>query len=171
MRLKISACSSSAFSLIELVLAIGIVSFALVGLMGLFPTAINLAQDSQRETQAALIAKRIFSNLSAEEPFIQQKGMSPTEGNIEKINLATIGATPTAVDYDESGLLPGAVGEDSKIISSNTPVYRASLTISANTPMKDIAKADLVITTPINAPKDHQRTFYFTTLIAVPYRP
>jgi len=54
-----------AFSLIEIVLALGIISFALVGILGLFPVAVKAAAESQQETQAALIARSIFDQLEA----------------------------------------------------------------------------------------------------------
>jgi len=55
----------AAFSLIEIILALGIISFALVGILGLFPVAVDAAANSQRETQAALIAHSIFDQLNA----------------------------------------------------------------------------------------------------------
>jgi type II secretory pathway pseudopilin PulG len=60
----------AAFSLIEIVLALGIISFALVGIMGLFPVAMKSAQESQRETRSAHIAQQIFSDLALESSFI-----------------------------------------------------------------------------------------------------
>ena len=42
--------------MVEIVLAIGIISFALVGILGLIPAAMDSAIKSQRETQATCIA-------------------------------------------------------------------------------------------------------------------
>ncbi len=58
--------SATAFSLIEIVLALAIISFALVAILGLFPVAIQAATSSQQETHAALIARSIYSDLDAQ---------------------------------------------------------------------------------------------------------
>ena len=51
------------FSLVEVVIALGIVSFAVLAIVGMMPVALKSAQDSMRETDATLIAQRIFSEL------------------------------------------------------------------------------------------------------------
>lgn len=51
------------FSLIEVVLALGIASFALIGILSIFPVALGTAQDAVIETKVALIAQNIFSDL------------------------------------------------------------------------------------------------------------
>lgn len=57
--------SDAAFSLIEIILAIAVIAFALTAILGMFPVAVSAATDSQRETQAALIARSIFDQLQA----------------------------------------------------------------------------------------------------------
>jgi len=54
-----------AFSLIEIILAVAVIAFALTAILGMFPVAVGAATDSQRETQAALIARSIFDQLQA----------------------------------------------------------------------------------------------------------
>jgi type II secretory pathway pseudopilin PulG len=54
-----------AFSLIEIILAVAVIAFALTAILGMFPVAVGAATDSQRETQAALIARSIFNQLQA----------------------------------------------------------------------------------------------------------
>lgn len=58
---------TSAFTLIEVVLAVGIFSFAIVGILGLFPLAMSSAQQSQMTTVATQIARTITSDLNAAE--------------------------------------------------------------------------------------------------------
>jgi len=55
----------AAFSLIEIILAVAVIAFALTAILGMFPVAVGAATDSQRETQAALIARSIFDQLQA----------------------------------------------------------------------------------------------------------
>lgn len=60
--------SSSGFSLVEVMLAIGIVAFAVVGILTAFPVGIEAARDSRDENTAALIADDIFTRLRSQ-PF------------------------------------------------------------------------------------------------------
>lgn len=60
--------SSSGFSLVEVMLAIGIVAFAVVGVLTAFPVGIEAARDSRDENTAALIADDVFTRLRSQ-PF------------------------------------------------------------------------------------------------------
>lgn len=60
---RLQLIKGEGFSLIEVVLALGIISFALVGIMGLFPIALKSSQESQRETRATIIAQQIVNDL------------------------------------------------------------------------------------------------------------
>ncbi|MDX6766234.1 MAG: type II secretion system protein [Candidatus Methylacidiphilales bacterium] len=55
--------SRAAFTLIEIAVSMAIMSFALVGILGLFPVALDTARDSKAETQIGLLARRIESDL------------------------------------------------------------------------------------------------------------
>ncbi len=52
-----------AFSLIEVVLALGVVSFSVVAMVGLFPVGYKNALESRQETSAAFIAQQISGDL------------------------------------------------------------------------------------------------------------
>lgn len=53
----------AAFSLTEVVLALGVAAVAFTSLMALFPLGLNLNNESYMETQAAIIAKTILEDL------------------------------------------------------------------------------------------------------------
>jgi uncharacterized protein (TIGR02598 family) len=53
----------SAFSLIEVTIAIGIVSFALVTLLGVVPIGLMASQEAQQQTARSQIIKQISSDL------------------------------------------------------------------------------------------------------------
>jgi len=53
----------SGFSLVEVVLALAIVSFSLVGILSIFPVALDTASDSKTETRVTVIAQNIISDL------------------------------------------------------------------------------------------------------------
>ena len=57
-----------AFSLVEVVLALGVVSFAIVAILGVFPLGLRTGRSAQDETRAAQIAQAVFSTF-ANQPF------------------------------------------------------------------------------------------------------
>ena len=58
--------SRSAFSLIEVTLAIGVAAFCLIAVMGLLPVAIKIQQASVQQTKANAIISQISSDLLAD---------------------------------------------------------------------------------------------------------
>lgn len=55
-----------AFSLVEVVLALGVISFAIVAILGMVPTALQTGHSAQDETRATQIAQTIFSALASQ---------------------------------------------------------------------------------------------------------
>jgi len=53
----------AAFSLTEVVIAMGVAAVAFTSIIALFPLGLNMSKDSYEETQAALIAQTILSDL------------------------------------------------------------------------------------------------------------
>jgi hypothetical protein len=52
-----------AFSLVEVTIAIGIFAFVIVGIIGLFPTALRMQSESSVETRASMIAQQVFDSV------------------------------------------------------------------------------------------------------------
>jgi len=57
------AAGSRSFSLTEVVVALGISTVAIVSILGLFPLGFDTVRESEAETQAAILARTIFSDL------------------------------------------------------------------------------------------------------------
>jgi len=53
---------SSAFSLTEVVIAMGVAAVAFTSIIGLFPLGLNMSKESYEDTQAALLAQTIFAD-------------------------------------------------------------------------------------------------------------
>ncbi|HEY5741927.1 MAG TPA: hypothetical protein VIS99_05240, partial [Terrimicrobiaceae bacterium] len=64
MRSRVSG-RPAGFSLVEAALSLAIVSFALVAIMGLLPVALQTSKESNRETRATMIARRIVDELQS----------------------------------------------------------------------------------------------------------
>ena len=56
------------FSLVEITLALGIVSFALVGIIGVLPTALNSSRQSLDKSRAVIVADTLFASFHSQ-PF------------------------------------------------------------------------------------------------------
>ena len=55
-----------AFSLVEVVLALGVVGFAIVAILGVLPVGLQSGHSAQDETRAPQIAQNIFASLASQ---------------------------------------------------------------------------------------------------------
>lgn len=55
--------AAGAFSLVEVTIAIGIFAFVMVGIIGLFPTALKQRSQGAVETRSAMIAEQLFASV------------------------------------------------------------------------------------------------------------
>jgi uncharacterized protein (TIGR02598 family) len=56
---------SAAFSLVEVTLALGVIAFALVGILALVPVAQNAGRDAADDTRIAMIEQDVFARVRA----------------------------------------------------------------------------------------------------------
>lgn len=159
---RLSAQTSLAFSLIEVVLAVGVISFALVGIIGLFPVAMQSALDSQRETQVAFIARSLFSELQrvdGEKAYVTetQPGKSLEEGTAKTVDLSnpTSGSPPTFF-FNVDGQM---------VTSATDATYSASIKVDRTGQPAGLSRVDVEIAVPANAPTGNQKKYNFVTLI------
>jgi len=134
--------SRAGFSLIEIVLALGIIAFALVGILGLFPVAVDAAASSQQETQAAFIARSIFDQLEAN-PGSSKRSIKLTEEYSGTDRPAVV------VDLSKGDpIAPVGFDSDGKALSqADDPfaIYRVEISISPIT-TPDYGLSKVVVT-------------------------
>lgn len=160
----------SAFSLTEVVLALGVVAFAAVAILGLFPVALDTARESQRETYATLIARSLFADLRAT--------MRVVPGIVPPAATATIGAgsNPVPIPGGEAFRLFDDTGEP--LTSGTAPatrgdflqpqagaVYGARLA-SGTTATPGLYWVTVTVETPMQATGTVRKTYPFTTMVA-----
>jgi uncharacterized protein (TIGR02598 family) len=92
--------STKGFSLVEIVLALGVISFALVAIIGLLPIGLASGRASIQETRANLLAQQIFATLRSQ-PFtaVDMKSLGPNT----TVDLSTENGplgTPLYATYD-----------------------------------------------------------------------
>ena len=85
-----------AFSLVEVVLALGVIAVGVIAILGVFPTALQTGHSAQDETRAPHIAQSVFGSLVAE--------ARTSTGNLN--TAATIPPTTTSVDLTLSTSSP-----------------------------------------------------------------
>ena len=82
--------SNSGFSLVEVMISIGIVAFAVVGILTAFPVGIESARDARDENTAAFIADDVFGRLRAQASYTSLKVLrsgsfyTPSYGKINR---------------------------------------------------------------------------------------
>jgi len=149
-----------AFSLVEVVIALGIISFAIIAIVGMLPVALKSSQDSMRETDATLIAQRIFSELKIGSIGNRSVTTDPDGISTHNINLAANSTNYLAFTQD------GTVQTHTN--SANpTPSYDfyAQISISTNTGLTNLAHVQIDITHPPSAPPTARATNSFVTLL------
>ncbi len=151
----------SAFSLIEVVLALAVIAFAITGIMGLFPVALKSAQESQRETRATFIAQQIFNDLKASPRtnlLISTGSDLLDSGNFVTPRPSFTNAWSNIVSFDLAGA-PIGVGTNTEAI------YLASVSSTPNTPVSGLARVQVDVETPAQAAAANRSKYTFVTLM------
>ncbi len=163
-----------AFSLVEIVLAIAIISFALVAIIGLFPVALDSATSSQRETQAALIARTIYTDLGARS---DTKRFLITSADISSSNLVTEEVDLKKEEdhylaYDMDGAVLGATtagaysgGKADAGFLAHVVVKPLGTGSSAPGGLEGLSEVKVTVETPAAAAKGQRATYPFITWV------
>src|SRR6059058_6501490 len=78
-----------AFSLLEVVIALGVIAVGIVGVLAVFPTALQTGHSAQDETRAAHIAQSVFGSLVAQAPSQFNNVQLPLSNGVTQIDLRT----------------------------------------------------------------------------------
>jgi len=104
-RRTIKAFSGAAFSLVEVVLALGVISFAIVAILGVFPIGLATGHSAQDETRAPQIAQTILAGFASQ--------ASTQFSNVQILGLTfdlTTSSTQVLYAGNDGQLLPTATG-------------------------------------------------------------
>ena len=147
------------FSLLEVVIALGVITVGIVGILAVFPTALQTGHSAQDETRAAHIAQSVFGSLvaGASSQFSNvQLPLYPSPSPVPtplSINLTTgSGTTPAVTLYaDNDGNL---------VANSANAAYAIFIYTNNSVPgFTDPASANQVtvrVAWPANAPAANQ---------------
>ena len=159
-RCRIFRRPDTGFSLVEVVIALGIVSFAVLAIVGMMPMALKSAQESMRETDSTLIAQRIFSELRTGSGG-NRTVAKDTNNSSQMISLSA--------DSTNNFL---AFKEDGRVLTNATTApanadydFFAQSSVFTNTGVSNLSRVQIDITAPAAAPPTARTTNSFTTLI------
>lgn len=155
MRTCLKKTSSPAFSLIEIVLALGITTFCLVALLGLFSVAIRTSRESAEELLAAHLAQSILVTRRS----YPTNDLSATFPNFPLPPLASSAQSIIQLDNDGNKV----------VTNSSTAQYNLSYNISAPAQAPGPAFVYLRLTWPARATSSNLMGAYeVATQIPVP---
>ena len=149
------------FSLVEIVLALGVISFAMVGIMGMLPVALRVGLESQRETRATHIAQSIFSDLKA----------SPSDGLLIVTRRLPDGAMEILnpkPKLTESGTFTIYFDETGQPVGtglSSEGVFGARISIQPNDPLPGLSHVEVEVFAPVQVTRENRSNFQFTTFL------
>lgn len=158
----LSPMEKMAFSLFEVVVALGITSFAIVAVMGMLPLALKTSRESMTETDAALIARRIFSEITCGTNTLRSISID-ANNSVQTISLAS-DSTNTVIAFRETGEAVYATNSIDAVNSTNTD-YLAQISISTNTGIPTLSRVVVDILSPAAAPSANRSTNSFVTLL------
>ena len=159
---RLNPAGNPAFSLVEVVVALGIVSFAIVAVMGMLPIALKTSRESMTETDAALIARRIFSEISCGTNSQRAVSMD-TNNSVKTIDLAG-DSTNTVIAFRENGEALYATNSINAV-NSTAIDYLAQISISTNTGISNLSRILVDILSPAAASPTNRVTNSFCTLV------
>ena len=158
------------FTLIEAALSLAILSFAIVAIMGLFPVAMQASRESNRETRAALIARRIADELQslAGTNTALVKGPSVTNPGWQITGLDLSVPSVRVLTYDEQG---EGLTHDIAPDAFQTPIpapgayFAAEIRVTPDLTRPGISRVQATVEAPSSAPSSKRSRFVFVTLM------
>lgn len=159
-----------AFSLVEAALSLAIISFAIIAIMGLFPVAMQTARESNRETRATLIARRIVDELQSlpgtDTALVRGPSVTNPGWRITGLDLSSPSIHVLAYDEQGEGLTNGvAPGAFQNPISAPSAYFAAEVRVTPDFPSPGISRVQTTVEAPSSAPSSRRSRFVFVTLM------
>lgn len=158
------------FSLVEAALSLAIVSFAIIAIMGLFPVALQTARESNRETRATLIARRIVDELQSlpatNTGLVRGPSVTNSDWHITGLDLSTPSTNVLVYDEQGEGLTNRVVPElFQNPISQPDAYFAAEIRVTPNLPRPGISRVQATVEAPSSAPSSRRSSFVFVTFM------
>jgi len=160
------------FTLVEIALALGVVSFALVAILGMLPMALSASRESRSQSRASLIGESIFSDLrsgthAAAPVFLSKQITTPASAKYLDLNSAQA----AYIAYDGDGEPAGQISAaqyDSGVPGMPSAEFLAKITASPDPDLPRLARVSVVIGTPAAAAQARREAYRLGTKIGDP---
>jgi len=139
------------FSLLEVVIALGVITVGVVGVLAVFPTALQTGHAAQDETRAAHIAQSVVGSLVAGATSqFNNAGLPPTPVSID-LTASSSPTSPTLYADNDGNLIPNSANAAYAIFiyTNNAPPGFATVPPTAN-------QVTVRVAWPANAPAANQ---------------
>jgi uncharacterized protein (TIGR02598 family) len=142
--MKLRRCSAAAFSLVEIVIALGVAAFCLIAVLGLLPVALKTQQASIQQTTATQILSQVGSSLRAAVRYPPGLAAQLQDGDKELHGHWLSVGTPDTLYYTNEGVQTGGVSPGGPPADA---VFRLTLTYIAP-PTDTTSLANIIVTWP-----------------------
>jgi type II secretory pathway pseudopilin PulG len=170
-----AARAKNAFSLVEIVIAIGVATFALVTILSLLPVGLRTAQQSRNQSRAAYLAEQIvsdlrsssFNNASILSPNTAVPG-SPLTALSATINLAAAPATTNFLylqcDGQNNVLATATASQYANGVSTANVNYLVQIGASS-APITNLSTVSVEVSAPAQGALTSRSRYGFQTMI------
>jgi len=153
---------------VEIVIALAVVSFAIIAIMGLFPVAMKSAQESQRETRATQIARRIFDELQSlpgtNTAIVRGPSITNTSWRVP-VNLSASGTYLLGFDEQGNGISDTLAAFDNPILDGGV-FYVAKVQVTPNIPSSGLSQVQTTIEAPASTTTSNRTHVEFQTVLS-----
>lgn len=155
------------FSLIEIVAALGIAGVSIIGILSIFPAALETALDSKNETRITLIAQGVFADIKASDfSSVKIKNGPAADDYTTAFSLGTFQDLVFLFDA-EGKVVEQATNQAPYVNGSPAHDFIVRVTNNYNTSdYPDMALVEVSVEVPAAAPQAKRKKYTFITLRA-----
>ena len=158
--------SRRAFTLTEVVIALGVTTFCLITLLALLPVGVNTAVKSRGETRAGYLAEQIVGDLRST-PFNNATILSLNSGTLTPLaafSMATASTTCLACDGANNVLTTATTSQYSSGIAGTSANYLVQVTVTP-TALPNLSTVSVEVSAPAQAALSSRSRYGFQTMI------
>jgi uncharacterized protein (TIGR02598 family) len=154
------------FSLVEIMLALGVIAIAVLALIGLFPVGFQQSRESQHETRAALLSEQLIESLRSSAT--HQPGI--LYGEAGTLRKQPVDLAQNSTNYflcDSEGTV---VGLSTKAAFDNGDAsadieYLTAVSLQTNSLLPSLVEVRVEVTASAAAKLDHRSRYGVVTLL------
>jgi hypothetical protein len=156
------------FSLVEAALSLAILSFSVVAMIGLFPVALQTARESNAETRATFIARRIVDEIQSlpatNISLVREASVTNANSWTPAFDLSSPFSSVLLYDEQGEGITNEVAAEAIQgAINAAEAYFAAEVRLTPNFPRHGISRLEASVEAPASAPSSRRSRFVFVT--------